>query len=184
MNRSSNGTASPKDLEAQAQDPLDLLMAAASKKELRKANRMASEGGLKLEAALLSVFHRVRGKQPLEAFLQGRRARKEQERLAADLARKKAATRWHGWFDGAADPNPGRRSIGVVLVSPDGQKHTISPRQRPRLRDHLSGFPGLRLLAIARVKLPENFPPQSVAPDAGADTDVGITVRPHATATL
>ncbi len=113
--------------ESETQDgPENLLLAAASKKELRKATRMVTEQGMTLDAALLSMFHRVRGKQPLEAFLQARKARKEQDRLATEREREKAATRWHGWFDGAADPNPGRRSIGVVLVSPDGQRHTIA----------------------------------------------------------
>jgi ribonuclease HI len=33
---------------------------------------------------------------------------------------------WHGWFDGAARPNPGRLGLGAVLVSPAGERQELS----------------------------------------------------------
>lgn len=35
---------------------------------------------------------------------------------------------WHGWFDGAALPNPGKIGIGVVLISPDDVRLETSAR--------------------------------------------------------
>lgn len=38
---------------------------------------------------------------------------------------------WQAWFDGSALPNPGRIGIGIVLMTPDGQRHEQSfvPRE-------------------------------------------------------
>lgn len=33
---------------------------------------------------------------------------------------------WRGWFDGATDPNPGKRGIGALLLAPDGRRFEIS----------------------------------------------------------
>ena len=35
---------------------------------------------------------------------------------------------WHAWFDGSANPNPGRIGIGAVLRSPEGREYRISRR--------------------------------------------------------
>lgn len=35
---------------------------------------------------------------------------------------------WQAWFDGAAQPNPGRIGIGAVLLGPHGERFEISRR--------------------------------------------------------
>lgn len=36
------------------------------------------------------------------------------------------ADTWRAWFDGATEPNPGRRGIGAVLQAPGGERFEIS----------------------------------------------------------
>lgn len=45
----------------------------------------------------------------------------------ADSAKPVAVqTYWQAWFDGAALPNPGKIGVGVLLVSPEGQRSETS----------------------------------------------------------
>ncbi len=37
-----------------------------------------------------------------------------------------SADLWSGWFDGSAAPNPGRIGIGVLLISPGGERFNTS----------------------------------------------------------
>lgn len=53
-----------------------------------------------------------------------------QEKARAEkLARQKvpaSAAAWHAWFDGSANPNPGRIGIGALLEGPQGERIEIS----------------------------------------------------------
>lgn len=106
--------------------PVQDLLAAASKKQRRQAERIVQDGKQSLYAALLPLVLKAAGGKPLAVYIReqiaSRSAMAEQRRIE----KEDEARSWKGWFDGAADPNPGQRGIGALLVSPTGERHEIS----------------------------------------------------------
>lgn len=114
--------------------------AAAYKKERASSRRLARNAALSEPAALKQVLEKMAGSAPLSELILVRKLVKLEaaEKLAlrqrqkADLLAQKKAEKlphpcaWLAWFDGSAQPNPGRMGIGGLLKSPDGQTVEIS----------------------------------------------------------
>ena len=106
------------------------------------SRRLARHSGLSELAALLLTLERVAGPAGLAALLDNRRhlraaqAQRLAEKSAArtvrmerrEAARQPPAGAWSGWFDGSAQPNPGRIGIGALLTGPAGERVEISRR--------------------------------------------------------
>ncbi|MDC8756542.1 ribonuclease HI family protein [Janthinobacterium fluminis] len=118
------------------------LIAAAHHSERVRARRLARHGAMPERDALRQTLEQAAGTQGLAGLLReraqerlaeaGRRAA-QTARKAEALARKRAgnaapATAWQAWFDGSAQPNPGRIGIGGLLTSPAGRRIEISRR--------------------------------------------------------
>lgn len=118
----------------------EALCAAAYQKERVSGRRLARNSALSEEEALKQVLEKVAGAGTLCALISVRRLAKLdaaaqlvlRRRQKAELrAQKKAeqlpdACAWLAWFDGSAQPNPGRIGIGGLLRSPDGDTLEIS----------------------------------------------------------
>lgn len=114
--------------------------AAAYQKERVSGRRLARNTALSEAAALKQVLEKVAGTEPLCALIAARKLAKldlaaklalRRRHKAELLAHKKAeklpdACAWLAWFDGSAQPNPGRIGIGGLLKSPDGRTLEIS----------------------------------------------------------
>jgi len=114
--------------------------AAAYRKERASSRRLARNTALSEPAALKQVLEKVAGSAPLCELIALRtlaklqaaaklalRRRKQAELLAQKKAEKLPdACAWLAWFDGSAQPNPGRIGIGGLLRSPDGHTLEIS----------------------------------------------------------
>lgn len=110
------------------------LRAIASRKEIGKALHTATNASVPFATALRNLLKRKAGKQSFAAFARNRLADRQQSKVqsqedkakAQEIANLEHMQSWHGWFDGATVPNPGRRGIGALLKSPDGVIHTVS----------------------------------------------------------
>lgn len=116
------------------------LFDAANRAERAASRRLAERTGISAEQALRQTLEQSAGVAGLPALLARRRALREDEalRAAARLSRKEAAlamrqarhdgapTAWRAWFDGSAQPNPGRCGIGALLKGPAGELVEIS----------------------------------------------------------
>ena len=124
------------------QEPRDYqhMQDAAFKGERAAGRRLARQHGLSDEEALRRVLEASAGQAGLAALLAARAAERERaaRRDAARAALRAAAKArhdsrhegrpgaWRAWFDGSARPNPGRCSIGALLLGPDGSRHEIA----------------------------------------------------------
>jgi ribonuclease HI len=116
------------------------LQRAANRDERDAARRLALSTGVTQAQALRRVLENSAGDGGLAALLSARAALRaaEDERALARRARKAAAlaqrklrqagapTAWRAWFDGSAHPNPGRCSIGALLLGPQGESIELS----------------------------------------------------------
>lgn len=116
------------------------LTALAYKGERAAGRKLARDTGIGEEAALRATLVRIAGADGLERLLDERsamlaatvaRAASRLEKKAGAQALRKArhdgpVTAWRAWFDGSADPNPGRCGIGGLLTGPDGERIEIS----------------------------------------------------------
>jgi ribonuclease HI len=104
------------------------LLSFAYKTERAASRRLMASTGLTEHAALHRTLLLRAGQQGLDALLAERAAVQQR---AHDNAAARAAlqarraitpdstiTPWRGWFDGSAHPNPGRCSIGALLLGP------------------------------------------------------------------
>lgn len=111
----------------------------AYKSERAASRKLAQRLGITEREALLQTLTLSAGAQGLEAMLAGRRAiavadaaraSARRDRSAADIARRAlrdaASTPWRAWFDGSARPNPGRCTIGGVVLGPNGERAEIA----------------------------------------------------------
>jgi ribonuclease HI len=111
----------------------------AFKSERAASRKLAQRLGISERDALLQTLTLSAGAQGLERLLAQRRALREadakrtlaqRERNEIALARTGtlpiSATTWQAWFDGSARPNPGRLTIGGVVLAPDGQRIELS----------------------------------------------------------
>lgn len=100
-----------------------------SKKEKRKVAARAKAEGVSLEDAaerFLAALAKKRGRT-LQQELQKRAEARRKQQAAQEKEAKFLETAWTGWFDGATEPtNPGHRGIGALLISPQGERFTIS----------------------------------------------------------
>jgi len=124
--------------------PYHHLLQAAFKGERAASRRLARLQGLTEEEALRRTLATSAGKAGLVALLAERAAVRARacEREAARAALRAAAKArhdsrhdgapdarpgaWRAWFDGSARPNPGRCSIGALLLGPDGSRVEIA----------------------------------------------------------
>lgn len=60
-----------------------------------------------------------------------------------------ATNTWHGWFDGAAEPNPGRMGIGAILVNPNGETFEISENKGTGTNNQAEYLAVIALLDLA-----------------------------------
>ena len=120
------------------------LTAIAYQREMVAARRLAARNDLPVIVALQRILQAsaangsldelIAARQYQAAAQQARRAarKKQQADRRADKMQFKAQLkspdpdRWQAWFDGACHPNPGKMSIGVLLLNPCGATTEIS----------------------------------------------------------
>jgi ribonuclease HI len=119
---------------------LATLLAATYKTERATSRRLVARTGMPEAQALRQTLESSAGADGLAALLARRGAERhadEQRRAARGLARAEAQLRrqtrhdgpptaWRAWFDGSAQPNPGRCGIGAVLSGPAGIRIDIA----------------------------------------------------------
>lgn len=121
---------------------IEELFAVAYKKERLLGRRLAKGASIPEETALVEILTKAAGAQTLAELIEARRAaqtrfadatRERAERRAERSTRRTIfettrvdTTKWTGWFDGSALPNPGRIGIGAVLRSPRGETFELS----------------------------------------------------------
>lgn len=111
----------------------------AYKTERAASRKLARRLGISEDDALLRTLALAAGaagidvllarrRALLEADLARRQARAERQVAAAERRRSRDAgtTPWRAWFDGSARPNPGRCTIGGVLLGPGGTRIELS----------------------------------------------------------
>ena len=120
----------------------DELIQLAYHNERVASRRLVRRDGLSEATALRLTLEQAAGAAGLAALLAARRrehavaaARRDARlaRQAAALEQRLAARQapsgaWVGWFDGSAQPNPGRIGIGALLTGPAGERIEISRR--------------------------------------------------------
>ncbi|HZX26033.1 MAG TPA: ribonuclease HI family protein [Telluria sp.] len=111
----------------------------AYKSERAASRKLAQRLGISNDEALLRTLTVAAGPLGIDALLAQRRAlldadaarrqaRAERQALAAEKRRNPDASNspWCAWFDGSARPNPGRCTIGGVLLGPGGTRIELS----------------------------------------------------------
>jgi len=111
----------------------------AYKTERAASRKLAQRLGISETEALLRTLTASAGALGLDALLAARRAlldanairraaRAERLARAAEQRHNRHAstTPWRAWFDGSARPNPGRCTIGGVLLGPAGARLELS----------------------------------------------------------
>jgi ribonuclease HI len=108
---------------------IDVLLAAATNREKKRAKQVVERTGVSMEDALLDLLKDAAGAQDVAVFISSR---------TADLSRQRSlnvkstggavlSSGWNGFFDGAAEPtNPGQKGIGALLLGPSGQRFEVS----------------------------------------------------------
>lgn len=105
---------------------LETLTLIASKKELRRAEAIARECNTNLFSELEKAILKNNKNKSLESIIEKRAAQQRQQKESEQKRIELMKQCWQIWFDGAAEPNPGRKGVGVHIVNPDGEIHEIA----------------------------------------------------------
>ena len=107
-----------------------------------RARRLLRGGTITEHDALIGILQTATPDRPLAQLIVERQQQQHQDaRRRAARAQKKAdfkeiverasapdGVHWYGWFDGSAEPNPGRIGLGGVLRDPFGAQLQFSLR--------------------------------------------------------
>lgn len=118
----------------------DELNRIATKKERAYCRRLVKLSGYSYENALYIALQKSAGeisldslvlartleKSRLTSLLNERQFNRNQKTAETGKATKDCKNAWQAWFDGSAQPNPGKIGIGGLLVSPTGERHQIA----------------------------------------------------------
>jgi ribonuclease HI len=167
-------------------DEVEALAAVAFHNERVRARRLAASAGLSQAQALHAILVEAAGAAGLDQLIAARHAEKNAEvvRRAHKLAARAAAQAikkagpvhapgtWLGWFDGSAQPNPGRIGIGARLQGPEGAVLEIS---RHAGHGNSGEAEYLALIALLEAALPQRPPALVIHGDSRVVIDDMLT---------